>query len=119
VTQCCFCGSAMGLLAIRMCCCATCHFAAVVVTLSVPFSVPVVQLIWGLNLQSHGCPRIILSFPRFVTKNSTHCSFCPSVMYNWTEWVISPALFGVLSVLWTGHGTESLIDPSRSRTTIW
>jgi hypothetical protein len=77
--QCHFCGSAMSLLAIRTCFCTICLFAAVMVTSSVPLRVPVVQLIWGLKLQSHGWLRIIQSFLRFVTKNLTHCSFCPRV----------------------------------------
>jgi hypothetical protein len=58
VVQCRLSGSAVSRRARRTCVCAICCFAAAVDISSFPCNFPFSQLIWGLKVQSHGCPRM-------------------------------------------------------------
>jgi hypothetical protein len=69
---------------------------------SMSFILPSFQSIWGLLCRSQSCSKMILWFPRCVTKSVWFVCFPPIVRATWTWLHIYPSWFGVPSTLKTG-----------------
>jgi hypothetical protein len=71
-----------------------------------PSMVPFLQSICGWKWYNQGYPKMMRGSPRFVIKNVWTLSFSPCLTRSLTCRSITPALFSVLSTLYTfrGHG---------------